>query len=303
MRALAVVASTLALLAGPAYVFAQPAPSAPYQCVLLVSIDGARPDGLRAANVGPLLDEATYTMTARTTVPPVTAPSHMSMISGVGPERHGVRDNLWRRGAPYPAAPTVFSEAKRAGLRAGLFTQKGYIMGIADPRHMDRTELVPARAATMTPDLVAAVGAFIRSVRPHVTLAHISEPDFAGHGDGWMSFGYLQALRRAVAGIVALRHSLRDAGIEEQCMVIVTADHGGIGRDHVELVPEVLTIPWLAIGRGVRKGFTIERPIMIYDTAATMLHALGLSIPQGWDGRPVVETFAARPAAPVAARP
>lgn len=303
MRVFAVLIGVLVSLAGAAPALSQPAPSAPYQCVLLVSIDGARPDGLRASNVGPLLDEATYTMNARTTVPPVTAPSHMSMVSGVGPERHGVRTNLWRPGAPYPTVPTAFSEAKRAGMRTGLFTQKSYVMGISDPRYLDRSELVPARAATMTPDLVAAVGAFIRTARPHFTLAHISEPDFAGHAQGWMSFAYLQALRRAVAGIAALRQSLRDAGIEEQCMVIVTADHGGIGRDHVELVPEVLTIPWLAIGRGTRKGFVIERPIVIYDTAATALQALGLPVPQGWDGRPVVEAFAAGMGSPVAVRP
>lgn len=105
------------------------------------------------------------------------------------------------RGRGAPAVPTVFSVARRAGLRTGLLTQKGYVMGIADPSHVDRAELVPARAAIMTPDLVAA-----------------------------------------------LRLALRDAGIEEQCMVIVTADHGGIGRNHWESVSEVLTIPWMAIG-------------------------------------------------------
>jgi arylsulfatase A-like enzyme len=115
--------------------------------------------------------------------------------------------------------------------------------------------------------------------------------------------GYLQALRRAVAGIGTLRQVLRDAGIEDRALVIVTADHGGIGRAHVAVVPEVLTIPWIALGRGVKKDFVIERPIVIYDTAATILYALGLTIPSGWDGKPVIDAFAWRPLAPVAGWP
>lgn len=195
------------------------------QYVLVISIDGARPDGLRAAGIGPLLDEASYSMSAQTTVPPSTAPSHMSMVSGVGPDKHGVRDNNWRPGHPYPAVPTMFSVAKRAGLRTAIFTQKVYVPVVADPQYMDRVELVPWRPATLTSDLVSAASAYIRAARPHVMLAHISEPDAAGHAEGWMAFLYLQALRRSIAGIGTLRQALRDAGIAEQTLVIVTADH------------------------------------------------------------------------------
>lgn len=282
---------------------AQSGPAGRVQHVLVISLDGARPDGLRAAGIGPVLEEASYTMTAQTTVPPTTAPSHMSMVSGVGPERHGVRDNNWRSGRPFPTAPTIFSVAKRAGLRTALFTQKPYVPVIADPQYMDKVELVRWLPATLTSDLVAAVSGYLRSANPQVMLAHISEPDAVGHAEGWMSFGYLQALRRSVAGIGSLRQALRDAGIEAQTLVIVLADHGGIDRDHVAIVPEVMTIPWIALGSGVKKGSVIERPIVIYDTAPTVLFALGMAIPEGWDGKPVVEAFAARGAVPVAGRP
>lgn len=196
---------------------------------------------------------------------------------------------------PYPRVSTMFSVAREAGLRAALFTQKPYVLAIANPAVMDKVELVPWRPATLTTDLVAAASAYIRAARPHVVLAHISEPDAVGHAEGWMSFGYLQALRRGVSGIGLLRQALRDAGIEAQSVVIITADHGGIDRDHRVLVPEVLTIPWLLLGSGVKKGFSIERPIMIYDTAATVLQALGLAIPAGWDGKPITEAWAKIP--------
>ena len=273
------------------------------QYVLVISIDGARPDGLRAAGIAPVLSEASYSMTAQTTRLPVTLPSHMSMVSGVGPEKHGIRENDWRSGMPYPAVATIFTVAKQPGFRTALFTQKPYVLAIANPQVMDKVELVAWRPATLTADLLAAAGAYIRAARPHVMLAHISEPDTLGHAEGWMSFGYLQALRRAVGGIGTLRQALRDAGIEAQTAVIVTADHGGIERDHRVLAPEVLTIPWIALGSGIRRDVLIERPIMVYDTAATVLYALGLTAPSGWDGKPVVDAFASGPATSVASRP
>jgi len=303
MRIAALIIVVAAFLALAPLLAAQPSPAARAQHVLLITLDGARPDGLRAAGIGPALTEASYSMTAQTTVPPVTAPSHMSMVSGVGPDKHGVRENDWRPGLPYPNVPTIFSVAKRAGLRTALFTQKPYVQVVADPQYMDKVELVPWRQATLTADLVAAAAAYIRSTRPHVMLAHISEPDAIGHAEGWMSFGYLQALRRAISGVGFLRQALRDAGIEEQTLVIITADHGGIERDHRVLVPEVLTIPWIALGRGVKKGFVIERAIVTYDTAPTILQALGLTVPSGWDGKAVAEAFATWPTMRVASRP
>jgi predicted AlkP superfamily phosphohydrolase/phosphomutase len=72
--------------------------------------------------LAPMLQEASHSLTAQTTVPPMTAPSHMSMVSGVGPEKHGVRDNEWRPGRPHPTVPTIFSVAKQVGLRASWAT-------------------------------------------------------------------------------------------------------------------------------------------------------------------------------------
>lgn len=149
-----------------------------------------------------------------------------------------------------PTPPTVFTVAKAAGLRTALFTQKVYVLGIADPRFMDKVELVHYRPATATADLRAVVLSYLRSARPHVMLVHIAEPDVVGHASGWISFAYLQALRRAVDAVGALRGGLRDLGLEAQTLMIITADHGGVDKDHVAVVPEVLTVPWIAVGAG-----------------------------------------------------
>jgi arylsulfatase A-like enzyme len=55
--------------------------------------------------------------------------------------------------------------------------------------------------------------------------------------------------------------------------------------------PEELHVPWLAVGPGVPAGVTLTDPIIMYDTAATILQALNIPIPSQWDGRPVQAIF------------
>jgi len=76
----------------------------------------------------------------------------------------------------------------------------------------------------------------------------------------------------------------------------VTSDHGGHGILHGTNRPEDVTIPWIALGGAARAGVVLQQPIMIYDTAATALFALGLPVPERWQGRPVTEALTGVPA-------
>jgi len=50
-------------------------------------------------------------------------------------------------------------------------------------------------------------------------------------------------------------------------------------------------IPWIAWGKNVKRGLTITRPLMTYDTAATALWLLGVPVPRAFDGKPVTCAF------------
>jgi arylsulfatase A-like enzyme len=50
-------------------------------------------------------------------------------------------------------------------------------------------------------------------------------------------------------------------------------------------------IPWVAWGKGVRKGFTVTAVVVQYDTAATALWLLGIPVPESFWGRPVSSAF------------
>jgi len=105
-----------------------------------------------------------------------------------------------------------------------------------------------------------------------------------------MSPPYLAAMGQVPDAVSAVLDVLARMGRLEESLVIVTADHGGVGRRHGGARPEETTIPWLAFG-AVRPG-AIGRPVMIYDTAATALAALGLPPPRPWQGRAVVPVAA-----------
>ena len=66
--------------------------------VILVSIDGMRPDGLLQCGnpyVRELMQIASYTLDARTVFPSVTLPCHMSLFHSVDPGRHGTTTNTY----------------------------------------------------------------------------------------------------------------------------------------------------------------------------------------------------------------
>jgi hypothetical protein len=50
-----------------------------------------------------------------------------------------------------------------------------------------------------------------------------------------------------------------------------------------------MTMPWLAAGGLARRSseLRLQRTIRVFDTAATALAALGLPVPNDWDGKPV----------------
>lgn len=119
----------LIILAAPAAP-AQDSQNAPRQ-VVLISIDGLRPDFYRSADfdaptLKKLADEGAWAEGAVTVFPSVTYPSHTTLVTGVSPARHGILSNTvftWEKG-PTAAwywetkdikVPTLWHKAKAAG--------------------------------------------------------------------------------------------------------------------------------------------------------------------------------------------
>lgn len=263
---------------------AEPAPAASLPPkVLLISVDGLRPDAIVQAPAPNLLGLAcrgAYSWRAQTVYPSVTLPSHASMVSGFPPEVHGLLWNDWR--PVFIQVPTVFSAASRAGLRTVMVVGKEKLQQLAIPGTVDTYVF----AAGGEEDVAVNALAEIRRGFD-LLFVHFPMVDITGHGTSWMSDPYLRQVARTDALIGRLL-----AAVPEHTTVIVSADHGGKGFGHFSTHPEDFTIPWIIAGPNVRKGHLIAAPIATTDTAATVAHLFGLALPAEALGRYVQEAFA-----------
>jgi predicted AlkP superfamily pyrophosphatase or phosphodiesterase len=263
--------------------------------VIVVSIDGLRPDAIAAANARTLerlLAEGSGTLTAHTIVPSKTLPAHASMLTGVVPAKHGITWNSDETDeVGVVSVPTVFELAHQAGYRTAAFFSKkkfNHLIkeGSLDEVRVPRFGLIPASRT------VGEAMQYMRRRKPNLLFVHIAEADFLGHRLGWMSMAYRWGVREADAAVAALIDAAEDTYGPNGYTLIVTADHGGNGKDHGSEADTDTTIPWISWGLGIRGGHRITGQVRTMDTAATVLRVLGVQIPSGWDGAPVNEALA-----------
>jgi len=265
------------------------APAAVARHVIVLSLDGARPDALQRVWPPSLRAQSAASWSARTILPSSTMPAHTSMVSGVGPDVHRVTFNDWRPGQSRLFLPTIFTEVRRAGGTVRLLVAKRKLEFLAAPDLVTYLSFPRHRQE----DVIERAGQVFAQERPALLFIHVADPDDAGHRHGWMSEPYLNVISELPLLIARLLRDVSAAGRLADTLLIVTADHGGHGRTHGTALPEDMTIPWVALGGAARGGVTLTQPIRTYDTAATVLAALGLPIPAGWQGRPVAEALAA----------
>jgi arylsulfatase A-like enzyme len=257
--------------------------------LVIVSIDGLRPDALAAGGASTLLrlaSRGTFTWSARTISPSTTVPSHVSMLSGYPPSVHGITWDTYRPGTFSPV-PTIMGVARAAGFRTSLVVGKDKLKVLAIPGTVEfflasDTDAVASQAVS---EMASGVD---------LLVVHFPEVDLTGHALGWMSPAYLNAVGetdRALGRIV-------DA-LGEQSTIIVTGDHGGNGRDHNGGGNMDMQIPWVAAGPGVPRGRAVTRSVRTMDTAATAARILGLSLAPDAEGREVTEAFTLSGAPPV----
>ncbi|MGH7479538.1 MAG: alkaline phosphatase family protein, partial [Candidatus Methylomirabilales bacterium] len=195
----------------------------PVRRVIVISIDGARPDGLlatRTPTITRLWKQGAYSFRAQTISPSTTLPAHTSMLTGISPDRHGERDNSWWPGEATVAVETVFSLAKSRGLKTAMVVTKEKFGFLARPGSLDHFELVPHLA----PDVVLRALAYLRSEKPHLLFIHFADADITGHLYGWMSPEYLIALQTVDDAVEILLRTMEETRLVRETLLIITAD-------------------------------------------------------------------------------
>ena len=271
------------------------APLAAAEHVVVIGIDGLSPDGIRRAET-PVFDrlmrEGSYTLKARGVFPTVSSPNWASMIMGAGPEQHGITSNEWTpdkveippvaRG-PAGFFPTMFSQVRsaRPGAKIAVFHDWQGFGRLVEPSAADVILHCDGPEKTIR----AAIEYFAAN-RPLLMFIHLDHVDHAGHEKGHGSPEYYAAVSAADRLVGQVLKVVEDAGLAGTTAIIVAADHGGAGKKHGGMTLSELEIPFIAWGAGVPRGQEIQRPVNVYDVAASVVHCLNVPPHAAWIAKP-----------------
>ena len=272
---------------------AVPTTAPPISRVLIISFDGLRPDAIAKANmvnVQSLMQGGAYTLNARTTMPSTTLPAHASMLTGMCPVKHIVRWNEYVPENGYARGTDIFDLAHAAGLRTAMVVGKEKLRQVTEPASTDYFAFLDETDRIDDISTIQSLAIYQIQDGFNLMLVHFPNGDLAGHEDGWMSVSQLLAYSRDDRKLGVLIKTLKEHGMYDDTIIIVTSDHGGHDTTHGSDSPEDMTIPWIISGPRVVPGQLTEA-VHTMDTAATIAFVLGLSIPPEWDGVPVFEAF------------
>jgi predicted AlkP superfamily pyrophosphatase or phosphodiesterase len=263
--------------------------------VILIVIDGLRPDGMQQArtpNLDRLMARGVYSLQAQTVMPSITLPCHLSMFYGVPPMVHGVIGNFFILNPDLE--PGLIELAHQAGLDVAAFYSWEQLRDLWRQGTMKHTyflNIYSSNTRDFDFEIARAAADYLVHEPPNFTFVYLGMVDEIAHKVSWMSDRYMDAIQSADAAVGHLLDRLEAAGLLEGTTILLQSDHGGHGQSHGTNQPEDMTIPWMISGPGVRRGGQLDIPVSLLDTAPTLAHLLGLPVPASWDGRVVTEAL------------
>ena len=270
--------ATVSDLSPAALVPGEHAPAPDNARIVVFVVDGLREDHVSALELGSPSGERhpTARCVATVNVPSYSRTAYASLGTGAPPRLTGVKTNS-HRGAV--KLDSIFSLAQRIGIRVELITDgidwwRDLYPGVWDA-HTTQAETFETTLAQLWRDDSEA----------QLTLVHAVAADKAAHDDG-VGERYEAALNTIGIQIRALFDRLDP----QRDTILVISDHGHIARGgHGGNEQEVITIPLIALGRGISPGEDTCQKAHINDIAPTVAALMGAPPPTQSLGRPLVE--------------
>ena len=269
--------------------------------VIVVGFDGWGAYSVPKAempNLSELMERGAWTLKKRSVLPSSSAINWASMFMGVGTEGHGY--TTWGSKTPeIPSIalsengifPTIFTitRQQRPKSEIGVLYEWDGIKYLIDTLAVSHHAQVSPTPEGSSVPITDAFAEYIRQSKPTLALVSYDSPDAVGHRVGHDTPEYYAMLRELDGHLGRIVGALKEAGIYDSSVVIVTSDHGGIGKGHGGITLAEMETPFVIAGPGVRQIGEFKSAMMQYDVAATIAWLLGLKQPQPWVGRPVKE--------------
>ncbi|WOD43876.1 alkaline phosphatase family protein [Hwangdonia lutea] len=253
--------------------------------VLILGIDGCRPDALLAAKT-PHLDNlwknGAYSFKAKTDDLSWSGVCWTGMLTGVWKDKHKVMGNQYLN-PNIKEYPHFFNLAKQQ--QPDLRT---YSIANWSPVH----KILQYNDATVvkhkpTDGLVTkSVVKTLKNEDVDVMFVHLDNVDHAGHKYGYAidNSKYIKSIEKTDKKIGRIVKALqkRKNYANENWLILVSTDHGGSGTNHGKAIPEHTTIFYIASGKDVEKG-EIKKQVYVIDVAVTALKHLNIDLKEAWN--------------------
>ncbi len=228
--------------------------------VLILGIDGVRADALQLAktpNLDSLTANGTYTYNAWCLGITVSGPSWSTIMTGVWYQKHGVTDNSYvgSKYSQYPYFPTLAKQVK-PNLNCVQITEWN---PMSDLVYNDGWNKKIKTGDDGNNYLTAQIAKpYLRdSADLDVLFVYLDKCDITGHNSGFSPTNpaYIRAIESCDSSVGEMMKDLysRPNYANEDWLVLVITDHGGIAKGHGGNTDDERRIWWIGAGNSVKK--------------------------------------------------
>ena len=253
--------------------------------VLIIGVDGCRPDALLAAqtpNLDALWKNGAYTFKAQTDEISSSGPAWTAMLTGVWHQKHNVVSNDYKD-PDLEHYPHFFHRIREEKPDLACYSVANW-----GPLHKILQEGDATYSASASNDARVAsnVAAILKSKEVDVMFVQLDEVDHVGHTHDYTveSEKYLKAIEKMDRQVGKMVNALdqRPNLDQENWLIILSADHGGSNFGHGKNIPEHTTIFFIVSGESAARG-EITGKVGVVDVAVTALKHLGIPAKESWD--------------------
>lgn len=253
-----------------------------YKHVFVIGVDGA---GTFVKNADmprfhDIFKDSAVTYNCLTSMPTISAQCWGSLILGVDADTHGLTNGIvsetpYDKSDLYPSFLRLAREAMPDAKLAAYCNWWPIYHGIIENNIGVDTER--GGDFELTPKIVD----YIKTNKPDVMFVQLDDIDGAGHSKGYGTPEYYDALNKEDALLGQMWDAVVEAGIADDSLFIITADHGGNDHGHGGPTDGERWVFFAARGKTVApiRDFKMR----IRDIPAVVCCALGIEKSENWD--------------------
>lgn len=250
--------------------------------IILILTDGMHPDAVEyIPKAKEFLKGSASCMNAHSVMPSDTLPCHFSLFKSVEPSKHTITTNGYRK--PDKDYRTICDVLRLNDRKSAMFYAWEQLKYLTRPNDIAYSCYINkdfyGNRETVK-KLTNSVIDFMSNDEASFIFLHYDLIDDVGHGYGWMSKEYIDAVRFVWDEI----YKVADAA-DDETTIIVISDHSGHDNDHGSEFDT--RIPVIIKGKRFEKGSALEN-ISILDIAPTVTTLLGIAPDEEWDGRSIL---------------